>query len=352
MPHTPEPGAAELNGRLVGSSYVLICPVGRGATGTVWRGLESATGDPVAVKLMHEGLLGQPGMVTRFVQERSILKRVRHEHVVGVRDLFSVGESLGLAMEYAGGGSLRDKLHRDGPLPPAEAARLLAQAAAALRVAHELGVVHRDIKPDNILLSARGDVRLSDFGIARVLDQPGVTSGHIVVGTPHYMAPEAISGGEADPAADVYAVGVVLFELVTGRTPFTGERFAVLQGHLDHRPRRPVGLDDELWAVIARCLEKQPRRRPDAQALHHSLLRLAARLEGVPALPAPMAPPLRATPPPVPRQKPRRPPNRARDWAWGRKPLALLILMALSAAALPAAVGPVRVDRAQVRQAA
>jgi serine/threonine protein kinase len=341
LPQTPEPG------RLVGSSYVLICPVGRGATGTVWRGLESTTGDPVAVKLMHEGLLRQPAMVTRFVQERTILKRVRHEHVVGVRDLFSVGESLGLAMEYADGGSLREKLRRDGPFPPAEAARLLAQAAAALRVAHELGVVHRDIKPDNILLSAHGDVRLSDFGIARVLDEPGVTNGHTVVGTPHYMAPEAISGGEAHPAADVYALGVVLFELITGRAPFAGEPFAVLQSHLDQRPRRPVGVSDDAWAVIAHCLEKDPRRRPDAQALHHALLRLVSRLAGVPAMRVPAPPAPRVTAPPLSQRKSRRPVNRPRDWAWGRKPLALLILVALSATALPAAVQPMRADRVQ-----
>ncbi|AGL17622.1 serine/threonine-protein kinase [Actinoplanes sp. N902-109] len=313
--------SADLSGRRVGRSYVLIAPVGRGATGTVWRGLESSTGDQVAVKLLHEGLVQQPAQVSRFVQERSILKLVRHEHVVGVRDMFSVGGSLALAMEYVAGGSLRDRLLRDGPLPPAEAARLLAQVAAALAVAHDLGVVHRDVKPDNILLQdseehdERPDVRLTDFGIAQVLDGPGLTTPHVVVGTPHYMAPEAISGGEAAPPADVYALGVVLFELVSGRTPYSGEPFAILRGHLDERPRRPVGLPDAVWAVVERCLDKDPARRPPAATVRDMLVRLSRSLAGVPAVPAP---PSRDRPPaPVDRSK-QRPRNRPADWAWGR----------------------------------
>ncbi|GAA2484942.1 serine/threonine-protein kinase [Winogradskya humida] len=334
MPPTPEPddddgiATADLSGRRVGSSYVLICPVGRGATGTVWRGLESSTGDQVAVKLLHEGLLQQPRLVSRFVQERSILKMVRHEHVVGVRDLFSVGESLGLAMDFVAGGSLRERLRREGTLEPGEAARLLAQVAAALAVAHGLGVVHRDVKPDNILLQTDGereDVRLTDFGIARVLDSPGVTSSHAVVGTPHYMAPEAISGGEAAPAADVYALGIVLFELVSGRTPYAGEPFAVLRGHLDERPRRPVGMADAVWAVIARCLDKDPSRRPEATALRDSLVRLTREMEGVPAMPAPgKREPVRPLDPKD--QAKRRPQNRPHDWAWGRRGFLVLIL--------------------------
>ncbi|WP_067500057.1 serine/threonine-protein kinase [Actinoplanes sp. TFC3] len=324
MPPTPAPeddgtGSADLSGRRVGSAYVLIAPIGQGATGTVWRGLESSTGDEVAVKLLHEGLVQQPRLVSRFVQERSILKMVRHEHVVGVRDLFSVGGSLGLAMEFVAGGSLRDRLGRDGPLASAEAARLLAQVADALAVAHELGVVHRDVKPDNILLQDDGErpeVRLTDFGIARVLDGPGLGTPHVVVGTPHYMAPEAISGGEPAPAADVYALGVVLFELVSGRTPYSGEPFAVLRGHLDEKPRRPAGVHDAVWALIARCLDKDPERRPQAADLRDSLLRLSRELQDVPALPPP---PTSDRPPASTGERTKqRPRNRPADWAWGR----------------------------------
>lgn len=328
MPPTPAPDPPEAGSGApppeVGDDYVLLSPVGRGATGTVWRGLESATGDPVAVKLFHESLLREPKLVSRFLQERSILDLVRHEHVVGVRDLLSAGDSLGLAMDFVPGGSLRERLRRDGPLAPAEAARLLAQVAQALAVAHDLGVVHRDVKPDNILLSAdteHPDARLTDFGIARVLDDPllAVTGPHAVAGTPHYMAPEAISGAEPAPAIDVYALGVALYELVAGRTPYAGESFAVLRGHLDERPRRPAGMHDLVWAVVSRCLDKDPARRPGAPALAATLQRLSRDTRGVEPLPPPPPAPPRVTPAPEPRQRAKgRPHNRPHDWAWGR----------------------------------
>ena len=217
----PEAATTDLSGRCVGNSYVLVCPVGHGATGTVWRGIDRSSGADVAVKLLHESLLRQPKLVIRFVQERTILMMMRHENIVGVRDLFSVGGSLALVMDYVAGGSLRGHLRTHGTLPPAAAADLLAQVAAALAQAHELGVVHRDVKPDNILLQERDgrlEVRLTDFGIARVLDTAGLTTPQAIVGTPHYMAPEAIQG-EAVPASDVYATGVVLHVLVTGSPP-------------------------------------------------------------------------------------------------------------------------------------
>ena len=367
----------DLSGRCVGTSYVLICPVGQGATGTVWRGLERTSGDQVAVKLLHEGLLRQPRLVTRFVQERSILTMLRHEHIVGVRDLFSVGESLALAMDFVGGGSLRQRLRDRGPLEPAEAARLLAQVAAALEQAHSLGVVHRDVKPDNILLHGGGerpDVKLTDFGIARMLDNPGITAPQAVIGTPYYMAPEVISGGDATPAADVYALGVVLYELVSGRTPYEGEPFAVLMGHLDRVPPRPAGMPDPVWSVVTACLAKAPALRPRAADLERALHELGRELAGVPALPAPppaaapvpeapavpaaplsdvpaapasdvpaepasevfalpAAPPSEVPAAPVRPSRPgRRPPNRPGSWVWGRR----AALVALVAGALTA----------------
>ncbi len=212
----------DLSGRCVGSSYLLVRPIGQGATGTVWRGVDRASGEPVAVKLLHESLLRQPKLVTRFVQERTILLMLRHRNVVRVRDLFSVGESLGLVMDLVSGGSLREYLREHHTVKPGEAARLAAQVAAALTEAHGLGVIHRDLKPDNILLHRTDgelDTRLTDFGIARVLNTPSLTTTHAVVGTPHYMAPEAFHTSTVSPAADVYALGVLLYELVCGRPP-------------------------------------------------------------------------------------------------------------------------------------
>src|SRR5690349_18879403 len=181
----------DLSGRCVGNSYVLQHPIGQGATGTVWRGVDRASGAPVAVKLLHESLLRQPKLVTRFVQERTILLMLRHRNVVRVRDLFSVGESLGLVMDLVPGGSLREYLREHHTLGPAAAARLAA--------------------------------RLTDFGIARVLTTPSLTTTNAVVGTPHYMAPEAFQSSTVSPAADVYALGVLLYEMVCGRPPYDSD---------------------------------------------------------------------------------------------------------------------------------
>ena len=337
-----EPPTADLSGRCVGNSYILIAPVGQGATGTVWRGIERGSGGYVAVKLLHESLLRQPKLVTRFVRERMILTMMRHDNIVGVRDLFSVGESLALVMDFVAGGSLRDRLVAAGTLPPAEAAHLLAQVAAALAHAHELGVVHRDVKPDNILLQPDKDrddgrpaVRLTDFGIARVLDTAGLTTPQAIMGTPHYMAPEAVRG-EAGPASDVYAVGIVLYELVTGRPPYSGEPIAVLRHHLDDAPERPPDMPDDVWDVVRWCVDKDPERRPAADELGLALRDLARRTDGLPASPSPAEdtlPGVREKAHPSVRRAPaRRPRNGPRSWMWRRPGLMIALIAALMAA--------------------
>src|SRR5689334_12204082 len=240
----------DLSGRCVGNSYVLQHPIGQGATGTVWRGVDRASGAPVAVKLLHESLLRQPKLVTRFVQERTILLMLRHRNVVRVRDLFSVGESLGLVMDLVPGGSLREYLREQHTLKPGDAARLAGQVAAALAEAHELGIIHRDLKPDNILLDPTGgrlETRLTDFGIARVLSTPSLTTTHAVVGTPHYMSPESFQGCDPSPAADVYALGVLLYELVCGQPPYDGDSVHdLMRQHLKGDVRRRPGIPDPL----------------------------------------------------------------------------------------------------------
>jgi len=339
-----EAATTDLSGRCVGNSYVLVCPVGHGATGTVWRGIDRSSGAYVAVKLLHEGLLRQPKLVIRFVQERTILMMMRHENIVGVHDLFSVGGSLALVMDYVSGGSLRSRLQTAGTLPPAEAARLLAQVSAALAQAHELGVVHRDVKPDNILLQevdGRHEVRLTDFGIARVLDASGLTTPQAIVGTPHYMAPEAIQG-EAEPASDIYSVGIVLYELTTGRPPYAGEPLAVLRSHVDEAPERPPGMPHPVWSVIDWCLEKDPAGRPSAAELGAALVDLARQMAGVPALTASteageaeyrMTAHLGGLPHPSVRRPVarRRPRNGPRSWMW-RRPGMMIALIAAAVA--------------------
>ncbi|WP_240670414.1 serine/threonine-protein kinase [Actinoplanes solisilvae] len=351
----------DLSGRCVGSSYVLQRPIGQGATGTVWEALDQKAGKPVAVKLLHESLLRQPKLVTRFVQERTILRMLRHRNVVRVHDLFSVGETIGLVMDLVSGGSLRDLLRERPTVAPGEAARLTAQVAAALAEAHDLGVVHRDLKPDNILLATadgRLDTRLTDFGVARILNTPSMTTPNAVVGTPHYMSPEAFHGSTASPATDVYALGVLLYELISGRPPYTSDSIPdLMRQHLEGNPERRPGLPDLLWDVIMGCMAQKPRLRPTAAELVADLSDAARRFADVPALPPPdeapsppqsvrspflqpassllpgrslfTGPSLVPAPAPSLVPGPRRPEKRnaVPSWRWGR-PLATLSLVA------------------------
>ncbi|MFI7547513.1 protein kinase [Actinoplanes sp. NPDC049599] len=281
----------DLSGRCVGSSYLLVRPIGQGATGTVWRGVDRSSGEPVAVKLLHGSLLRQPKLVTRFVQERTILLMLRHRNVVRVRDLFSVGESLALVMDLVPGGSLREYLRDNHTLAPGEAARLAAQVAAALAEAHELGIIHRDLKPDNILLhraDGRLDTRLTDFGIARVLSTPSLTTSNAVVGTPHYMAPEAFQSSTVSPAADMYALGVLLYEMVCGRPPYDSDTVHdLMRLHLAGNPERLPGIPDALWEIISACLEQKPRLRPTAAELIADLSAVTRTAAEAPALSRP-----------------------------------------------------------------
>jgi serine/threonine protein kinase len=302
----------DLSGLRVGAAYRLTEPIGTGATGAVWRAVDVERGVEVAVKLLHEELMRQPKAVTRFLQERSILQMLQHPNIVRVHDLLTVGNSLGLVMELVEGGSLRDFLRRERTLPPAEAATLLSEVAGALAEAHRNGVVHRDLKPDNILLD-QGSTRLTDFGIARLLGTSGVTTSGAMVGTANYLAPEVIYGGNATTAVDVYALGVTLYELLTGRPPYAGgPAWAVLRRHVERTPDPVAGMPPAAWRVITACMDRRPGRRPKAEELVTTLRTLAKATAGLPALdPDQHAPeteivyetPVQAAPVPRPRRR-------------------------------------------------
>ncbi|GAA1568629.1 hypothetical protein GCM10009827_107950 [Dactylosporangium maewongense] len=325
----------DLTGYRIGDAYQLIEPIGGGGTGTVWRARALQGDEEVAVKLLREDLMAEPKAVNRFVQERAILLMLRHPHIVRVRDLVTVGTSLGLVMDLVDGGTLRDHLHDRGTLPPAEAATLLAQVADALSAAHRRGIVHRDLKPDNILLDRDGGqphTRLTDFGIARVLDTPSMTTPGALVGTANYIAPETVYGGRPAPSADVYALGVVLFELVTGRPPYAGgPAWAILRRHVDESPQRVEGMPETVWRVVGACMDKRPGRRPTAKELAHTLRVVAKRTADDPALPPqPVIHELLPSfEPPVPKP---RPPTSSRS----RMTILAVVLAALAVVAVPA----------------
>ncbi|MGV9454960.1 protein kinase domain-containing protein [Streptomyces sp. NPDC003635] len=272
--------------RPVGSKYLLEEPLGRGATGTVWRarqretaGAEAAVpgqpGETVAIKVLKEELASDADIVMRFLRERSVLLRLTHPNIVRVRDLVVEGELLALVMDLVDGPDLHRYLRENGPLTPVAAALMTAQIADALAASHADGVVHRDLKPANVLLKQDGGQMhpmLTDFGIARLADSPGLTRTHEFVGTPAYVAPESAEGRPQTSAVDIYGAGILLYELVTGRPPFSGgSALEVLHQHLSAEPRRPSTVPDPLWTVIERCLSKDPDRRPSAENLARGL---------------------------------------------------------------------------------
>ncbi|KFF96239.1 serine/threonine protein kinase [Streptomyces scabiei] len=281
--------------RPVGSKYLLEEPIGRGATGTVWRarqretaGAEAAVpghpGETVAIKVLKEELASDADIVMRFLRERSVLLRLTHPNIVRVRDLVVEGDLLALVMDLIEGPDLHRYLRENGPFTPVGAALLTAQIADALAVSHADGVVHRDLKPANVLLKQDGGQMhpmLTDFGIARLADSPGLTRTSEFVGTPAYVAPESAEGQPQTSAVDIYGAGILMYELVTGRPPFNGQSaLEVLHQHLSAEPRRPSTVPDPLWTVIERCLRKNPRERPSAVNLARAL-RIVAEGVGV-----------------------------------------------------------------------
>ncbi|MFJ7126254.1 serine/threonine-protein kinase [Streptomyces sp. NPDC098101] len=286
--------------RPIGSKYLLEEPLGRGATGTVWRarqretaGAEAAVpgqpGETVAIKVLKEELANDADIVMRFLRERSVLLRLTHPNIVRTRDLVVEGDVLALVMDLVEGPDLHRYIRESGPLTPVAAALLTAQIADALAASHADGVVHRDLKPANVLLAEHnGEMHpmLTDFGIARLADSPGLTRTHEFVGTPAYVAPESAEGRPQTSAVDIYGAGILLYELVTGRPPFAGgTALEVLHRHLSEEPRRPSTVPGPLWTVIERCLSKDPDRRPSAVNLARGLRAVAAGI-GVHATPA------------------------------------------------------------------
>ncbi|GAA3372079.1 hypothetical protein GCM10020367_25600 [Streptomyces sannanensis] len=267
--------------RPVGSKYLLEEPLGRGATGTVWRARHAAEpGEIVAIKVLKEELANDADVVMRFLRERSVLLRLTHPNIVRTRDLVVEGDLLALVMDLVDGPDLHHYIRDNGPFTPVAAALLTAQIADALAASHADGVVHRDLKPANVLLRSDGDQMhpmLTDFGIARLADSPGLTRTHEFVGTPAYVAPESAEGRPQTSAVDVYGAGIMLYELVTGRPPFAGgTALEVLHRHLSEEPRRPTTVPEPLWTVIERCLRKEPGERPSAENLARALRVVAA----------------------------------------------------------------------------
>ncbi len=277
--------------RKIGSRYTANQILGRGSAGTVWLG-EGPEG-PVAIKLLREDLASDQELVGRFVQERTALLGLEHPNVVSVRDLVVDGNDLALVMDLVRGTDLRTRLDRDRRLAPAAAVAIVADVAEGLAAAHAAGVVHRDVKPENVLLDMQGPLGpggahpalLTDFGVAKLIDSPKRTRATKIIGTPDYLAPEIVEGLPPRASVDIYALATVLYELLAGFTPFGGGHpGAVLRRHVTETVAPLPGIPDELWQLIVQCLAKAPASRLRASELATRLRELLPLVAGMPPL--------------------------------------------------------------------
>jgi serine/threonine-protein kinase len=271
--------------------YVLEAEIARGAIGTVWRALDTATGTRVAVKVLRPESATQPDLVDRFLTEAELLAELDHPCVVRVLDLVPWLGGYALVLELVKGTDLRHRLRRDGPLPPAVAADVVAQVGDALAYLHGRGIVHGDVKPGNVLVPVDGGpVRLADFGVAQrvaVAKRVGRARPRAVHATPEYVAPELVAGAAAGPGSDVYALGIVLYELLFGRTPYRGGTATeVLLRHVTCAPVPPLGMPAAVWPVIEACTAPEPGSRPSTATVANRLRGLEPLLDGLEPLPA------------------------------------------------------------------
>ena len=260
---------------LIQDRYRLERPIGKGGMAEVWCARDERLQRPVAVKFLAPQFHDDPEFLVRFFSEAQSVARLNHPNVVDVLDFGDFEDRPYLVMEYVGGGSLADVAGE--PLLPERASEIVAEAARGAGAAHALGLVHRDIKPANILLTDDGRAKLADFGIASSKSSEKLTATGQAIGSPHYISPEQASGLGCGPASDVYALGVVLYELLTGRPPFDADNVtAIAIAHVDKAPTPPselvADLDPALDDLVMRCLAKDPQERfPEGCALAAAL---------------------------------------------------------------------------------
>jgi predicted Ser/Thr protein kinase len=249
-------------GTILSNRYLILRELGSGGMGSVYEATDLRTGGTVAVKTLHPHLARDAQFISRLRREAQIAAAIRTRRAVKVIDLDEHEGIHYLVMEYVTGENLSDRLERVGRLPLDEALAIALDVARALEGAHAVGVVHRDLKPQNVRLTEDGEVKVLDFGIARIADQPGITTTNVFTGTPEYCAPERMES-HGDVRSDLYSIGVMLYEMIAGRRPFTGPTaFSILRQHeIAPVPPLPFVVPPEVQAVIDRCLAKKPDER-------------------------------------------------------------------------------------------
>ena len=283
-------------GRTLDEKYIVEERLGAGGMGAVYRARHLSMDRPVAIKFLHQRFVEDEAARGRFQTEARAAVKLRHTNAVSVTDFGHTAEGwVYIVMELLEGRTLREILTREAPLETARAISLMLQTSAAVAAAHEAGIIHRDLKPSNILVTQSADqpavVKVLDFGIATFTpddddDEDVTTLNHTnsVIGTPRYMSPEQYNGQELTPAADVYSLGVILYEMLTGMVPFSGSNpTEIAQKHANDQPHSPreivAAIPEEVERIVLMALEKEPSNRPaNAGEFRQDLLQTAERL--------------------------------------------------------------------------
>ena len=314
----------DMIGRLINGRYRLIAPLGEGGMATLWRAVDEQLDREVAVKLLRPQYSADPGFARRFKQEARSAGSLAHPNIVSVYDYGQDGEDAAtqyIVMQLVDGQDLSGLLRERGRLSVGDSVRIALGVASALEAAHRRGIVHRDVKPGNILITDDGDVKVTDFGIARAVSETSMTVTGTTLGSVHYFSPEQARGDEVTGASDVYALGIVLYEMLTGRRPFEGDSAAgVALKRLTDDPPPPTefnaALPPALVAIVMRSLARDiPARYPDAGAMAEALRGYQREPDAIPpamasGIPAPIpaaGSPTVYIPPPVQRPADRAP---------------------------------------------
>jgi serine/threonine protein kinase, bacterial len=290
----PSPLPDPLVGTVLDGRYRVDATIASGGMSTVYRGLDLRLDRAVALKVMDSRYAGDQQFLTRFQREARAAAGLKSPGVVAVYDQGFDGRHPFLTMELVEGGTLRELLRERGPMPPHAVAAVLAPVLDGLAVAHEAGLVHRDIKPENVLISDAGEVKIADFGLVRAVAEAKITSTSVILGTAAYLSPEQVSTGDADPRSDVYSVGILAYELLTGDTPFTGDNaLTVAYQRIDQDVPPPstaiTGVPKQFDDLVACATARDPADRyTDARDMGDELAAIVEQLQLPPfRVPAP-----------------------------------------------------------------
>jgi serine/threonine protein kinase, bacterial len=269
-----------LDHALLDGRYRVLTKIATGGTSTVYRGLDLRLDRPVALKVMDSRYAGDDQFLTRFQLEARAVARLKDPGLVAVYDQGLDDQHPFLVMELIEGGTLRELLAERGPMPPHAVVAVLRPVLGGLAAAHRAGLVHRDVKPENVLISDDGEVKIADFGLVRAVGAAGITSASVILGTAAYLSPEQVRDGNASPRSDVYAIGILVYELLTGRTPFSGDSaLSVAYQRLDTDVPAPStvigGVPQQFDELVAHATARDPADR------HADAIEMGAELDAI-----------------------------------------------------------------------